>query len=628
MFSKYKQAFLNPSSEFSPIPFWFWNDELDKEEIARQIKAFKEKGVDGFVIHPRIGLPKTLVYLSDEFMDYVKFAVEQAKALDMKVVLYDEAMYPSGAAHGKVVSTNPAFASKGLQMVIKYIPSDDTKLVAGVDVNLATGERKVADGEEIEGFKRYYFVLTYSEGTIRGIHYGEDDGEVNAPKSADLLNPRAVKCFIDLTHEKYYKHLKEYFGTTIIAMFTDEPMILGRNPKAGLIPWTDDFLDVYIKMGGSMTDLPLLFEAHQEETQAIQYYQRAIKKRLGETFYAPIATWCKNHQIKLTGHPESSEDIGVLSYFDIPCQDIVWRFVEPNSEKATVGGHSTMAKCSSDSARHHNKWRNGNECFGCCGREEDPFLFTREDMKWYLDWLFVRGVNMIYPHAFFYSLREKRKDERPPDVGMNSLFWDEYKEITDYIKRMSQLLTGSMNVTDIAILCTQDRLPWQSAKQLFEHQIEFNYLEEDLLTHCKIEEGKLSIAKQKYHIIILEGNYSEESLAYLKDFKMAGGLVITAEEMDVLNAIQKTSKLDLLVQPANKTLRKTHIQKENCDFMILTNEGEETIATELTFLEGQALEIWDAETGKIEVLNHPTSKLDLVLAKRKSKIIAMRRANQ
>lgn len=59
-------------------------------------------------------------------------------------------------------------------------------------------------------------------------------------------------------------------------MFTDEPMILGCNPKEGLITWTDDFLDAYIEIGASITDLPLLFDASQEETKARQDYQRAI----------------------------------------------------------------------------------------------------------------------------------------------------------------------------------------------------------------------------------------------------------------------------------------------------------------------------------------------------------------
>ena len=38
-----------------------------------------------------------------------------------------------------------------------------------------------------------------------------------------------VQKFIELTHEKYYAELSEYFGDTIIAFFTDEPNILGRN---------------------------------------------------------------------------------------------------------------------------------------------------------------------------------------------------------------------------------------------------------------------------------------------------------------------------------------------------------------------------------------------------------------
>ncbi|MGN0162041.1 MAG: hypothetical protein ACI4EA_00480 [Candidatus Ornithomonoglobus sp.] len=64
-------------------------------------------------------------------------------------------------------------------------------------------------------------------GTIRGIHYGEDDGEINAPLSANILNAQAADKLISLTHEQYYRHLSEYFGNTIIGFFTDEPCILG-----------------------------------------------------------------------------------------------------------------------------------------------------------------------------------------------------------------------------------------------------------------------------------------------------------------------------------------------------------------------------------------------------------------
>ena len=53
-----RNAFLNPAAEFGPIPFWFWNDDLEHQEIQRQIHAFLEKGIPGFVIHPRKASPK------------------------------------------------------------------------------------------------------------------------------------------------------------------------------------------------------------------------------------------------------------------------------------------------------------------------------------------------------------------------------------------------------------------------------------------------------------------------------------------------------------------------------------------------------------------------------------------
>ena len=48
----------NLPNEFSMVPFWFWNDDLSEEEIARQLDDFRAHGVHAFVIHPRAGLPR------------------------------------------------------------------------------------------------------------------------------------------------------------------------------------------------------------------------------------------------------------------------------------------------------------------------------------------------------------------------------------------------------------------------------------------------------------------------------------------------------------------------------------------------------------------------------------------
>ena len=90
------------------MPFWFWNDDLDEDEIARQMADFERHGVYGFIIHPRVGLPRDIGWMSERMIGYMRFAVEEAQRRRMYVILYDEGMYPSGSSCGQVVAANPA----------------------------------------------------------------------------------------------------------------------------------------------------------------------------------------------------------------------------------------------------------------------------------------------------------------------------------------------------------------------------------------------------------------------------------------------------------------------------------------------------------------------------------------
>lgn len=601
--------FQNPSPEFTPVPFWFWNDDLSEKEIKRQIGEFHAKGVYGFVIHPRIGLPESIPYMGEKWLGFVKFAVLEAKKLGMKVVLYDEAMYPSGSCHGEVVKANPDFASRCLVMRKENCSTETEKLVAEI----------TKDG------RKYSFFESFSKGTIRGIHYGEDDGEPNAPLSADLLNPDAVSCFIRLTHQRYFDVLKDEFGKTVTAIFTDEPMICGRVSRA-CVPWTANLEKDLEQEGFEADDFYYLFEKDDSETsqKANRIFESVIRKRLEDSYYRQIANWCKTHGIAFIGHPEGSSDISVLQHFDIPCQDIVWRYVAPGEASATCGVHSTMAKCASDSARHRGKRRNGNECFGCCGHADDPYAFTRDDLKWYVDWLFVRGCNLIIPHAFFYSVRDARKNERPPDVGLHNSFWGEYREISDYIKRCCAMNTDSRNMTDVAILCSSRELPWHAAKALYETQIEFNYLEYSLLDACEIADAKCRIQNNAYTVLVVDGVRADEhARPYLHAFIASGGTVIDyAETPDFVGQVRRHSSAALHISP-EKSLRITQIQKYGVPVLFCVNEGETKIST---VIRETVLYVLDAETG--EVLVHEGKEYALSLLPRKSLYLILDRKAQ
>ena len=591
-----KKQFLNPADEFTPIPFWFLNDTLDKQTLKQQLYSFYEKGIRGFVLHPRKGLPITQKYLSETFLDYVEFLVEEAARLQMVVFLYDEAMYPSGAANGMVVKTNPAYAAKGLQM---------TKVLKGEDApEFGEGNWFVASmtGEDDS---TYYFSLVYSEGTIRGVHEGEDDREPNAPKAADLLDVNAMKLFIHLTHDTYYNRLSKYFGSTIVAMFTDEPSILGRCAKKGLIPWTHGFLEHYEACGGKVEDLPVLFGAVTPETQkAHQIYHHALKLWMADSYFKPISDWCVEHGIALSGHPHNSNDIGFLKYFQIPCQDMVWRYVDPELCNGIQGHHSTMGKCSSDSARHRGRRRNGNEVFGACGLKNDPWKLTSSDMKWYLDWLFVRGVNLIIPHAFYYSLRDDRVNERPPDVGPNSIWWTHYEQITAYIKRLCWLNTDSHNVTDVAVLCIKEHLPWEAMQTLYQKQIEFNYLEAELLPECEVINGCLYIGQQCYKVLLVEENLflTKDQRAFLQEMEAQGVCVLSIGKVcdeKCLKILEGYNSLALKGLQETKDLRVTHVCKEGRHFYLMVNEGNKPLYFHASTAVEGSMELWNPWDGSV-----------------------------
>lgn len=541
----------NPEKEFTPIPFWFLNGDLKKEELERQLEDFAEHGVYGVVLHPRMGLPKRIKYLESSFFDYIRIIVEKAAALEMKVVLYDEGMYPSGSACGKVVEGHPEFASQGIALVTKQEPGDE--IIA-----------------QMEGA---VLVVRKSGGTLRGIHWGEDDGEPFAPASADILNPMAVDRFIMLTHEAYYKELKEYFGNTIIGFFTDEPSILGRNSKEGLFPWTQNFAEEFRKAGGTLKNLVAMFRGEKNEDTAL--YEKMILQKESQNYYGKLFSWCEQHKIALMGHPHQSDDIEVQKYFHIPGQDLVLRWVSPETGGVT-GMDSTMGKCSADAARLMGRRRNSNECFGACNKDNNPWQLSGGDMKWYLDWLAVRGVNLFIPHAYYYSIEGRRKAERPPDVGPNNIWWRHYEKWATYMKRLAFMMTDCKLYASTAVLCHNRDLKEDEVRPLFENQIGFQYLPESVWKDCRVDEHGFWYQGQCFQAVI--------------------GDISKFPEARRLNDRQVVS--DCICIPSMPELRVVHFERLETECWFLVNEGNQMLQMELILPTEKLIGIYDLWCGK------------------------------
>lgn len=456
MFDKnYLRVWRNPGSEWRSYPFWGWNAKLDKKILGQQIKAFKEAGVGGFFIHSRVGLETP--YMESEWMESVKYVVQEAKRQGLLVWLYDEDGFPSGSAGGKVPAQGDAYRCKGLTLEIikttQYSQLYESEISGRErcdDASLGliavyAGELK---GQKLEKVRRLKleagesFLANESLLVIR-LSVSAPSAWFNHEAPPDNLNPDCVRKFIELTHEKYHEAVGEEFGKTIPGIFTDEPSLHDRHAyfgeKCAWFPWTYHFSHYFLKLHGYnfWEYLPWLYFDGIYSEKIRHDYWHAVTKRFGEAYFESLGSWCEAHHLLLTGHCLQEDKLGLAvrvnggvmpqyEFFQIPGIDLLG---EQSAE------YLTLKQCASV-AHQLGKSRVIAETYGCTG-----WGVSLETQKWIGDWLYVLGVNIRCQHIALYSLEGCRKRDYPPSIHYQNSWWKYYKFMEDYFARLSFILS-------------------------------------------------------------------------------------------------------------------------------------------------------------------------------------------
>jgi hypothetical protein len=238
--------------------------------------------------------------------------------------------------------------------------------------------------------------------------------------------------------------------------------------------------------------------------------------------------------------------------------------------------------------------RNSSELYGAYGHN-----LTFDEMVWLADWCFVRGQNFLIPHAFYYSVRGPRFDERPTDVGPNASWWGSYKSYADACSRLSWLNTDSRQVCEIALLAEATWLPDKSAKICFQHQLDFNYLEiRHLWQDAKVDSKGVHIAGMNYGVILLDSlSYMPpEAMPFLKKLAGSGRLIIRSDSEfsslfkgslayktpdNLVSEINTIISPDLVLTPSSENIRYRHVVKGDDHYYIIFNEETSDVTTKL-----------------------------------------------
>ncbi len=459
-------------------PFWFWNGDMEEKEIRRQIHEMADKGIRGFFIHPRQGME--LPYLSKEYFERVKTAVYAAKEYGLEVWLYDEYPYPSGISGGEVILDHPEYLCKELKKVIKEVSGGREvhlfapwgKLISAKAYRILEDECDFTDFIDLTeyvgtGYRQEIFQLNGLTDYNKKRYFTGDPGKKlmwTPPEGkwriylfvetvmehfkyfknfVDPLNPRAVRYFLETTHERYKKYVGDEFGKTIKGVFTDE--VTAFPPGQ---PWSPLLPQLVQKLHGIdlITYLPALWEDMGELTSRVRYaYWNAATEGFIESYDKSIYRWCEENHLLYVGEKpimRSKE----LEFVHVPGIDTGHQKVGSKAE--VVGaGYRANGKIISSAAHFYRKSAALCEAFHSIG-----WGMTLQDMKWTFDWLALQGVDWYVIHAFYYTADALKKHDAPPSAFYQMPWWKDMKILSDYAVGLGDFLRSLKRTVKILVI--------------------------------------------------------------------------------------------------------------------------------------------------------------------------------
>ena len=583
-----RAGFGQPPVEYSPVPFWFLNEALEDGRLAWQLRQMHSQHVDAAIMHPRPGL--VTEYLSEAFWHALRTCVDTAKTLGMRVWAYDEYPWASGIAGGRVPDADPEYVMRSLDLlatevagpqalewaVAPHLVGLSAAPVAGgqaIDAGGIVDLRPFVDGRTLRwqvpaGAWRVMAVVQRHGLTTFDDHYGTQHW-------TDLMNGEAIDLFIRLTHEEYKRRFGPELGGTLWAMFTDEP-------PSTFPAWGVKVSARFRELKGYALELylPLLWYDGGPRTAKIRCdYFDVTSGLYEEAFFARCGEWCAANGIDFAGHLLLEENLVLntrfmgdafrqLRHLQIPGIDWIFPGRIPSSTPKLA---QSIAHC-------YGRERAMSETFALAGWAADM-----QWMRWQMQWEYVHGINLLVPHAFFYSISENvpipqapdnlgyRWHDCPPSMFFQQPYWRHYYQFADLTRRTGYLLSQGTHVAQVAVLypitsvwadfgladgwlrglhanvydlpgtwMTPDRHSQGPAavvtdscyraiiENLRERGVDLDILDDDTLARTTCEDGRLQAGPESFDLLVLPAvrTIRRATLERIAAFWRAGGTVV------------------------------------------------------------------------------------------------------
>ena len=531
------------------------------KQSTAPVDMFLKEGYGGIVSN--VNFNQNYLQSPNEFA-ILKDVYGYAASKDMTLWIYDEYQWPSGKAFGLVLDRQPGreWESTGIEHIV-------------IKGSSAVASYKLGDkyGTDLE-IGIMHAILTDSRGSTKlrinsdcSISYGtsgdwtldiyilrytynetENRKDFTTLRDVDLLNPDAVKCFIELTHQQYKDNFGESFKN-ITAFFTDEPQ-LGNRGMADYVVWTNGFAERFYETYGYEINIPSLFSGTTDYDNMVRlnYYQ-LVATMFKESYIDQITEWCEANGVASSGHLLFEEDMNdhietyggnfmqVVGGMSIPGADVLW--VDPyNLLRQNFIGNYMGLRYVSSAAKNAGKDEvmiefNPN-AVNALDMYEDDYSVTIGGLS--ITRLLGTNVYNVINPTRDYTISELNKMNTY--IGRLNTILDETVEcgelavfypiatVQAYHNADSDHSseTGSGSTNSSVINTNYEKL----CLTLLQNQLLYTIIDDESIRQAEItSDGKMVIGLGSYSTIVIPFTeyISVEALQKLADFEKAGGTV-------------------------------------------------------------------------------------------------------
>ena len=666
-----QRGFEHPPDDARIMMRWWWfGPSVTKAELERELRTMKAGGIGGFEVQavyplwpddPVAGI-KNLPYLSDEFIDALRFVSAKAKELGLRMDLTVGSGWPYG---GPSVPISDAASTLKLERV--KLQPDSRRIPLP---NIAPGEKLIAaflaltKGQVIEG---------ESAREVTDIH----DGAVWLPQRLDgsyellffisgrtgmqVKRPAVGAEGYVLNHldtaatEHYLKNvgdrlMQAFPNERPYAVFCDSLEVYSQD-------WTPDFLDEFKKRRGYdlKPHLPALVADIGPKTLDIRRdWGKTLTELYNERFLVPLHDWAKRNHTLLRVQNYGLPAVSLSGYANVDLPEgegAQWKVVRGTrwaSSASHIYGHPVTSS---------ETWT---------WLHSPVFRATPLDMKAEADRHFLMGINQLIGHGWPYTPESVDYpgwrfyaaavfDEKNP-------WWIVMPDVTSYLQRTSYLLRQGAPVNDVAVYLPnddgwahftsgnphlieilRDRVGTDVLSTILESGYGFDFFDDEVLMKSgKIEPERLVLGASRYRVIILP-NVERIPLETMRKFEQlarAGVTVIATrrlpeivpgfaateaeqaelhdivkrtfssvtgrsafvqdEKQPLREALGKAVPPDVSFNPAVPEIGFVHRRTTDADVYFIANTANVTQDVKATFRVGQVqAEFWDPLSGKI-----------------------------